>query len=130
MIAAILIALAAALALAYVAAPLRRGPRRDLPGTGLLAEEADAKKRAALGAIVDLEQERDAGKLSDTDFAALRAEYEAQALAALKELDVIQSSTGDGDAIEREIAAVRQKMACPSCGAARLPGESCPKCGA
>lgn len=127
MIEAVVVALIAGIALAYVAIPLRSGGRRR-GETSHRADEAEARKRNALEAIVDLESEREAGKLSVADFDLLRAEYEAEALAALKELDVIRASQTD-DSVENEIAAVRARLVCPSCGAPRIAGEQCPRCG-
>ncbi|MGH2730209.1 MAG: hypothetical protein ACRDJI_06310 [Actinomycetota bacterium] len=129
MIAALLIAFLACAALAYVLAPVRGGPRSEPPDESATAAEVAGRKRAALTAILDLETERDVGKLSLADFEALRAEYEAQALAALAELDALESRSGD-DAVEAEIAAVRARLVCPSCGAVRAPSGACPQCGA
>lgn len=128
MIAILVVAVFVLIALAYVAAPLRRGPRAQSAEPDLLVEEAHAKKHVALRAIIDLEQEVAIGKLSDADFEALRTEYEAEALAALKELEVIRQAA-EGDDIESEIAAMRRRLRCPSCGAPRTPEEACPRCG-
>jgi hypothetical protein len=128
-IAGLLVALLACAALAFVLAPVRTGPRPERPDSSLLAAEASSRKRAALTAILDLETEREIGKLSSADFDALRGEYEAQALAALAELDSLEAASGD-DAIEEEIAAVRERLACPSCGAVRASSGPCPRCGA
>jgi hypothetical protein len=126
---AFLIAVLGLVVLAWVALPLRRGPQVDAPLPSLKLEEANAKKRAALVAILDLENEQAAGKLSDGDFAVLRAEYETQALAALREADALRDSTFDDDDLEKEIAALRERLRCPNCGAARRPGEPCEQCG-
>ena len=124
----IFVGLAAVAALAYVAAPIVRGPRVQSTDPGRL-EEADARKRSALTAIVDLESERDAGKLSESDFDSLRATAEAEALAALAEADLVASGNLDDDELEREIAEMRDRMACPECGAMRAPGKRCARCG-
>ncbi|HEY7876332.1 MAG TPA: 50S ribosomal protein L32, partial [Actinomycetota bacterium] len=100
------------------------------------------RKRAALTAILDMEDERDAGKLSDVDFAALRHEYEAEAAAALVELDALRGSGGTIDeSLEAEIAAIRARLQddspraaasleeCPTCGTPRVPGRTCERCG-
>ncbi len=129
MIQALLIAALALAVLAWVAVPLRRGPKVDEPLPSLQLEEADARKRAALIAIVDIETERATGKLSEGDFVALRSGYEAQALAALREADALRDSTYDDDELEQEIAAIRERLTCPDCGAARRPGEPCEQCG-
>jgi len=115
--------------LAWVALPLRRGPELDEPLPSQQIEEANDKKRAALVAIVDLENERATGKLSESDFAVLRTEYETQALVALREADALRDSTFDDDELEKEIAALRERLRCPNCGAARRPGEPCEQCG-
>jgi hypothetical protein len=129
-VAAAIVALLAILALAYVGAPLRRRrrpPRRsteDPPGV----TDAEARKRAALAALMDLEEERAVGKLSDKDFLALRAEYEAEAIAALKQLDI--AVLAPDDPLEAEIAAYRLRLQCPECGALRPAEGTCPRCGA
>ena len=125
----ILVGLAAVAALAYVVTPVARGPRVQTKDPGRL-EEAEARKRTALSAIIDLEAERDAGKLSQVDFDALRASADAEALAALAEADLVASTDLNDDELEREIAEMRDRLACPSCGAVRSPGEGCTRCGA
>jgi hypothetical protein len=126
MIPAIVVIVAALAGLAYVAIPLRRGPR-TFTGTGPDAtQEAEERKSAALAGIVDLEQELEVGKLSRDDFEVLRAEYERDAIAALHDLD---SGPPEDDALEREIAVARARLACPSCGAPRAADGPCPRCG-
>jgi hypothetical protein len=124
----ILVVIVAALAgIAFVAIPLRRGPR-SFPGLSSTAtQEAEDRKSAALAGIVDLEQELEIGKLSRDDFEILREEYERDAVAALHELD--SGVTSADDALEKEIAAARARLACPSCGAPRAAGGPCPRCG-
>jgi hypothetical protein len=96
--------------LAYVAGPLTRsGGHREDPARGLGAE-LDARKRAALLGILDLEGERAVGKLNDEDFSALRSEYEAEALVAIAELDQLQSAGPEHD-LEREIAELKARLA-------------------
>lgn len=125
----ILVGMAAVAALAYVVVPVARGARvqRGDPGR---VEEAEARKQAALGAIIDLEAERDAGKLSTEDFEALRAAAEAEALAALAEADLVANTDLDDDELEREIAEMRERLVCPACGSVRDPGQRCARCGA
>jgi hypothetical protein len=107
----LLIVLCVAVAgLLYVAGPLTRpGRHRADPARGL-GEELAARKRAALLGIVDLEGERAVGKLNDEDFAALRSEYEAEALVAIAELDQLHSA-GPGHDLEREIAELKARLA-------------------
>jgi 3-hydroxyacyl-CoA dehydrogenase len=125
----ILVGLAAVAALVYVVSPLGRGPRTQTIDPGRL-EEAEARKHSALSAIIDLEAERDAGKLSEDDFETLHKTAEAEALAALAEADLIASADVTDEELEREIAEMREKLACPSCGSMRAPGELCARCGA
>ena len=147
MIPALLVAAVALGVLAWVTLPLRRGPRGRLGGTAEQdridapepsheLEEAVADKRAALVAIVDLENERAVGKMSQADFDALKAEYEAQALSALRAADALRDTATPptsgqewDDELELEIAALRKRLRCPNCGAARTPGEACEQCG-
>jgi cytochrome c-type biogenesis protein CcmH/NrfF len=125
----LLVAILALGALVWVLAPLRR-PEPDVAGAQTLYDEADARKRAALAAIVDLEDDRSVGKLAEDDFRSLKGQYEAEAVAAIAELDALDASTAAPDELEEEIARMREAMRCPSCGAVRAPNESCPRCGA
>jgi len=125
----VLILLFVAVAGTYIWMPLARGVRKESDSLSLRLEEAGARKAAALGALVDIENERLIGKLSTRDFELLRDEYEADALAALRELDAIEQGAADDDELEAEIAAIRARMECPECGGLRVPGEACSKCG-
>ena len=128
MIAAAIIAVLAIAALAYVIAPIRRGSKtlNEVPGTN----EAEEKKRVALVGILDLEEERDGGKLSDTEFTALRARYETDVVAALQELDEPEGSESLEQRLEQEIATARARMKCGTCGAPRgVAATRCPSCG-
>jgi hypothetical protein len=117
-------------ALAYVLAALGVRPERAAG-----RDERDlleARKRSALAAIVDLEDERAVGKLAEPDFDMLAAVYEAEALEALRALDalgVAAAEPSEADGVEAEIAAARARLECPHCGAARRPGSPCPRCG-
>jgi hypothetical protein len=130
----LIVAVVAVVALAWVLAPIRRGPGRTEGSVSARIEEATAQKDAALIAMVDIENERELGKLSEADFQALRAEYEREALAALRDLDAGQID--DVDDLEVEIAAMKARLGdvsitstCAACGAARAPGGPCPTCG-
>ncbi|MGH2788576.1 MAG: hypothetical protein ACRDJV_11840 [Actinomycetota bacterium] len=131
MIPALIVAALAAAVLVWVMAPLRRGPRRDgLPESERLAE-ATAQKDAALDALVDIEREREVGKLSEEDFEELRAQYEIEALAALRSLDTTLTEEVDNE-LEAEIAAMKERLGgrpCPQCGTHRVRGRPCPTCG-
>jgi hypothetical protein len=125
----IVIALLALGTVLYVTRPLGRARLTAEPSAEL--EAADVRKMTALSAIVDLEEEREMGKLSDADFERLRAQYEAEALEALKELDSVKRvQVPEEDPLEAEIAAVRKRLQCPNCGALRTSGGNCPQCDA
>lgn len=124
----IVIALAGLLAY-YVAIPLRRGRSSISDGTDEV-EEAHAEKRAKLGALVELEEDRMSGKLSERDFESLSKQYESEAVSALRRLDSLTGRADESDDLETEIARVRSRLRCPSCGAARPPAARCPECGA
>lgn len=126
MIGTVIVGVLAIVALAYVSRPLVDGPR-SLPDQEreLVLQEVDARKRAALAAILDIEEEHAVGKLSDADLAALRSQYEAQALSALREMDEL---AGRSDELEDEIARMRAEMTCSNCGALRT-GSKCSRCG-
>lgn len=130
MIPGLIVALLAVVALIYVSAPIRR-PHPDI-ADDRDTSESEMRKVAALTAILDLESERDMGKLSDPDFDELRSTYEHDALVALAELDAAEV-TPVSDPLEQEIAAMRERLRagrCPRCGTARAPGATCSRCGA
>ena len=94
------------------------------------------RKEQLLGEIVELELDRELGKVSAEDFQRLFAELEAETLAIIGELDRLNGSSSDQfeRRIEEEVAALRQKTAvprCHGCGALRREGDRfCPQCGA
>lgn len=126
MIEIILVSVIGAAALVYVLRPVRGGVDHALeesrPG-----DEALGRKHAALNAIVDLEEEHAIGKLERDEYEALRARYEGDAAAAIADLEALNRVPDDDD-LENEIAAMRERMTCPSCGALRAPEEACPSC--
>ncbi len=126
MIPAIVIALLAIGGLVYVVAPVGRD-RKSLGDTSS-ENEAEEQKRIALSGILDLEGERDAGKLSDEEFAELRLRYELDAVDALRRLEKTGSEESN-DRLEREIAMAREKLRCRTCGAPRGSALRCPSCG-
>jgi hypothetical protein len=126
---ALLVAIAALATLLWVLLPLRQG-HADIPSEpSRELDEALAEKRAALTAIVDIENERAVGKMSPHDFDVLKAEYESQAIAALRAADSLRDAGHSDEDVELEIAALKERLRCPHCGAARIPGEACGQCG-
>ena len=128
MIGAVIVTVLAIAGLVFVLVPLAKGSVVENEDASPAIDDAREKKNAALAGIVDLEQERDAGKMTPEDFDALRTDYERDVIEALNELDEVGSDQADED-LEREIADARQKLACPSCGAPRSVGKPCPRCG-
>lgn len=130
MIGAIIVVALAIAALAYVVAPVA-ARRSDTVNEPPPDDPAEEKKAAALSGLIDLEDELDSGKLSAEDFRYLRERYERDALAALKEIQDRSGRDATDDDLEREIAAVKARLRCPSCGTPRLAGAArCTRCGA
>ena len=130
MIETLVVAAGALAALVYVLAPLRRGPIEEVADPAHRLDEIEARKHAALAAIVDLEAEKEVGKLTANDLAPLRAQYEAEAVAALHELDALETEVAGSDdaALEAAIARARAEFTCPTCGALRTEA-GCARCG-
>jgi rubrerythrin len=126
---AIVVGLLVIAAIAFVTQPMKEGPLRDDVTTSQAVEEAGERKRAALVAILDMEEEKAVGKLSDGDFKVLRSQYEAEAIAALKELDAVRIENSDAE-LEEEILRIKESMVCGSCGAIKPEGSRCPACDA
>jgi rRNA maturation endonuclease Nob1 len=130
MIPVVVVAILAIAALAYVSSPLRSGESNRAEVVPRSLEEARGRKAAALGALLELDEDAAMGKITLTDLERLRTQYEIEAVLALNELDEVQTEPVEEDALELEIRALRERMRCPSCGAVRPPGEPCPRCGA
>lgn len=126
----IAIVVVAALAiLLWVVTPMLRGAlvAHRSPAPSAAAD----RKATALTAIVDLEEERALGKLAAPDFETLRANYEAEALTALRELTTFAATPQPSDdELEAEIAEIRAALACPRCGQALSAARTCSQCGA
>lgn len=118
------------LALLYVAQPFRKKDTAEMQSGPSPAQEAHERKTAALTAIIDLEEEAQVGKLTPAELEVLRTTYEREALQALAQLDAMSAPPIPNDPLEAEIAAVKQRLTCPSCGAPRASGGTCSRCGA
>lgn len=126
MTAFVILAVFTLIALVYVTSPFRGDRRRKETRVSPVVEAAREKKRLALTAIVDIDDENEAGKLAEPDHRALRVRYEREALAALRELEYAKSAR-DAE-VEEEIARVKKALACPVCGAVG-GSETCSTCG-
>jgi hypothetical protein len=109
MMPAVVVAILALAGLAYVAAALASPAEGVPPPADGRRADLDRRAHAALVAIIDLEDERDTGKLTMKDFEALVGAYEQDALAALEALDELDGA-GPDDPLEREIAAVKARL--------------------
>ena len=126
----IVIALLTLAALVYVTLPLRRDEDSEVLGDPAALRASQDRKESALTAILDVEEEAQVGKLTAEELEKLRYEYEREALAALEQLDRMTATTASDDSLEREIAAMRERLACPACGSMREPGGACSRCDA
>lgn len=117
----------------FVLAPIL-WPRQPKPRAIEPAEPEETLRGAALAALREIEFDRETGKLSDTDYASLKASYTAQALAALR-ADA-QAEPGTPADLEALIAG-RVRMltgvaapACRTCGPRPEPDAAfCSECG-
>jgi len=106
----------------YVLVPILR-PAPDAPGArDLSAGEGDdpdddwSTQTVALRALKEIEFDRATGKLGDTDYAALKAKYTEEALAAMRgEAGNVQRETGKGRSVHAPIPVSRGS--CPVHGA-------------
>ena len=120
--------------LLYLGRPLLTGGRAGAV-TGPTRQLFERKEQL-LGEIVELELDRELGKVSAEDFQRLFAELEAKTLAIIGELDQLNGASSDQfeRRIEEEVAALRQKTSvsrCHGCGTPRREGDLfCPQCGA
>lgn len=144
-------------AIAIVAWPFL-GPARPFSSALKRSDNATienliVQRDATYAAIKDLEFDRAMGKLSEADFKAMRAKYEAKAVTILQELDEQVAARRSSrkrsrgpdaaEVIERQVQQLRARPAkdpsdgqgsetvnCPRCGAAHGPGDAfCGKCG-
>jgi hypothetical protein len=135
LLAGIVVAVAAiAAVLQPLIAPSRQADRR----TGGPAdefeelEESASPKVQALLALKEIEFDRATGKLSDGDYAELKARYGREALAAMDaEQAQARVVAGAEDPAEAMIRAARRDLpVCPSCGPRPETGAAfCSECG-
>ena len=131
-------------ALAYVLYPLFFGTSRPLRAAAVAPQpEGDS----AIVALRELEFDRATGKLSDSDYAELKARYTKQAVEAMRRGEAA-GATGSpagrpsDDEVEALVRAYRESRACPTCGprpesdasycsnCGRFLSDRCAECGA
>ena len=128
----------------YLGRPLLLANAGSTIAQGCDVRQLFERKEQLLGAIVELELDREIGKIPEEDFQRNFAQLEAEALAAIGELDQFNGAGSDEleRRIEAEVAALRQQGAdpaaekaplynyCANCGAPRREGDRfCPQCG-
>ena len=123
--------LLAVAALAYVLHPLlfdvrtagTRAPSR-------VPRAAQAGDEDAVAALREIEFDRATGKLSDTDYAELKARYTARALEAMRVEEGSESAVAQ-DAVEATVLAYRARLrSCARCGPRPEPDSVyCSNCG-
>ena len=132
----------AAVALVVVLEPLLRNrpdqpatPEEDAGEAFAPVEESESPKIQALLALKEIEFDRATGKLSDDDYAQLKARYAKRALAAIDAEEtasgaVAAAEAGD-DPAEALIRAARDHASvCPVCGPRPETGAAfCSECG-
>ncbi len=105
-------------ALAYVLYPLFFGTSRALR---VVAVAPQPEGDSAIVALRELEFDRATGKLSDSDYAELKARYTKQAVEAMRRGEAV-GATGSpvgrpsDDEMEALVRAYRESRACPTCG--------------
>ncbi len=118
-------------------------PALDLATSAAAPTALSERKRRALRALKDIEQEHSIGKLDDKDFATLDAEYRSQAKEVIREMDAaLDPFREKAEALVRAHLEKRPKdtpvaappttrNACPSCETINDDDATfCKKCGA
>jgi hypothetical protein len=80
----------AAGAVAFILAPLIRGEsevERKRSTVDSVLQDLEARHEMALGALKDLEDDRQTGKIDDLDYRELKAKLTAEAVEIMKQLD-------------------------------------------
>lgn len=129
-----------------VVAPIVR-PRVRTPRPAGPPEAEETRRGVAVAALREIEFDRETGKLSDADYASLKAKYTGEALAALRAEGSGEAATPD---LEAMISARVRSLAgggpppcrtcgprpeadaafCSTCGLRLDAGRSCQSCGA
>ncbi len=122
----------AAVALVFVLLPLLNGEGVPASEPDRLQPPPDARRDRAVQALREIEFDRATGKLSDDDYAELKADYTAQALVAMRAADAAAAIDAGGDRIEALVQSARARaVTCRTCDA--IPPEPdavyCSACG-
>jgi cytochrome c-type biogenesis protein CcmI len=133
----------------FLLLPILRGEWAGMARSKGELTDAEARKRAALKALRDVEYDYHTGKLDDADYSDLKTALSRDALHAMKRADQAEqaesgevasahsgsaATTGDDDLeaeIERARAGLRAGRACGNCGELNVEGSRfCVTCGA
>lgn len=117
----------------FILLPLLRGRESRVDSDPADLKEEDAKKKALLFALRDVEYDFATGKLDDRDYQSLKSELAHEALAVMdspEEAEVAMAS----EALEAEIRRVRDGLregtTCRRCGRVNDAGSRfCSRCG-
>lgn len=128
-------------ALAFVLVPLFVAPRA-IPAPARSPDVESVTSAEAIAALREVEFDRETGKLSDADYAALKTAYTREALAALRAEDATPAGVSDAE-VEAMILAYRAPhRSCATCGprpeadalycstCGRFLAGECARCGA
>ena len=131
-------ALVAAAVTLFILQPILTACRAEVHASLDRAEDeltdTEARKRVTLLALRDVEYDFLAGKLDEEDYLSLKADFTAEALAALEADATASKPHFLDDDVEAEItkirAALRSGLMCRSCGFGNEDGSHfCSECG-
>jgi hypothetical protein len=108
-------------------------PRLARPAGPARPVDGGTDRERAVEALREIEFDRETGKLSDVDYAELKAEYTQEAIAAMRaeESAAAALAAPAGDAAEAAVLAYRRRVReCARCGPRPEPDASyCSSCG-
>ncbi len=105
----IIIAAIIVVVIAVIAYPLFNGTGPETASTPNALDEFIAQRDSAYDAIRDLDFDFQMGKLSQSDYEALRDKYKARAAQALQQIDAAVGADGADTRIEEQVARLREK---------------------
>lgn len=117
-------------ALAVVLYPLFFGDHAVVMAAAQARHESVPEGETAVQALREIEFDRETGKLSDTDYAELKARYTQAAVDAMRRRESAVPAHLTDDQIEAAIRAYKAAPACPECGPRPEPDAAfCSSCG-